>query len=71
MEDFNGAIINEISAQRLNQQLSRPAFTPLTPNHKVGMSDLEGGAIGTGSSNMWLKVPPVSRSSKVSRIYLI
>ncbi|KAB7494016.1 Enhancer of polycomb-like protein 1 [Armadillidium nasatum] len=64
MEDFNGAIINEISAQRLNQQLSRPAFTPLTPNHKVGMSDLEGGGIGTGSSNMWLKVPPVSRSSK-------
>ncbi|XP_068220292.1 enhancer of polycomb homolog 1 isoform X1 [Palaemon carinicauda] len=60
MQDFSGTMLAEVTALRAQ----RPAFAPLFSNHQLTSGSISSSASGSGS---WLKVAPMSHSSKVSR----
>ena len=58
MQDFSGSLLAEVSALRTQ----RPAFAPLFSNHQL-IGTTSASATSSGS---WVKVAPLSHSSKVS-----
>lgn len=60
MQDYSGSMLAEVTALRAQ----RPAFAPLFSNHQLTSGTTTSSASGSGS---WLKVAPLSHSSKVSR----
>nr|XP_027228711.1 enhancer of polycomb homolog 1-like isoform X1 [Penaeus vannamei]XP_027228713.1 enhancer of polycomb homolog 1-like [Penaeus vannamei] len=60
MQDFSGSVLAEVSALRTQ----RPAFAPLFSNHQLSSGTT---AASATSSSTWLKVAPLSHSSKVSK----
>ncbi|KAK8750305.1 hypothetical protein OTU49_014770 [Cherax quadricarinatus] len=60
MQDFTGSVLAEVSALRTQ----RPAFAPLFSNHQLSSGTTAPSATSSGS---WLKVAPLSHSSKVSK----
>ena len=60
MQDYSGSMLAEVTALRAQ----RPAFAPLFSNHQLTSGTMTSSASGSGS---WLKVAPMSHSSKVSR----
>ncbi|KAG7156923.1 Enhancer of polycomb 1-like, partial [Homarus americanus] len=57
MQDFTGSVLAEVSALRTQ----RPAFAPLFSNHQLSSGITASSATSSGS---WLKVAPLSHSSK-------
>ncbi|KAK8750307.1 hypothetical protein OTU49_014770 [Cherax quadricarinatus] len=57
MQDFTGSVLAEVSALRTQ----RPAFAPLFSNHQLSSGTTAPSATSSGS---WLKVAPLSHSSK-------
>ncbi|XP_042893212.1 enhancer of polycomb homolog 1-like isoform X3 [Penaeus japonicus] len=62
MQDFSGSVLAEVSALRTQ----RPAFAPLFSNHQLSSGTTTASATSSGT---WLKVAPVSHSSKDSLGY--